>query len=146
MADLHLTLEGLEAWNRAVDDWIASAQSATLSGLEEGVEELRSAIQRNLARHEYPPASQPGEPPAMRTGELFGSVEVGDPFDDGDGMYEIRAWPSTVYARIQELGGWAGRDHRSHLPARPYVEPAVEDATDEFASIMMQAWAGANGG
>jgi phage gpG-like protein len=42
---------------------------------------------------------------------------------------------STVYARIQELSGWAGRGHRSFLPARPYVEPARMDQLDHIGQI-----------
>ena len=43
----------------------------------------------------------------------------------GKGQWTARVAPTTVYARIQELGGQAGRGHQSALPPRPYVSPAV---------------------
>jgi HK97 gp10 family phage protein len=34
---------------------------------------------------------------------------------------------NKVYARIQELGGLAGRGLKSLIPAQPYLKPAFED-------------------
>lgn len=114
------------------------AQAATEDGVEQGAELVKTAIQDNLARRDYPPASPPGEPPAIRSGFLHDEVYTSTA-STGTGA-QAQIWPSTVYARIQELSGWAGRDHRSFLPKRPYVEPALTASADEFGQIMKQAW------
>jgi len=57
-----------------------------------------------------------------RTGRLRGSITHRV---DKAGL---RAWvgSNVIYARIHELSGRAGRNHASFIPARPYLQPAVE--------------------
>jgi phage gpG-like protein len=88
--------------------------------------------------------SDPGTPPAYRTGFLHDNVyTLFAPTETG--AYG-EAWPSTVYARIHELSGWAGRGHRSFLPKRPYVEPAMADQADHLRQIVIARLAQALGG
>jgi phage gpG-like protein len=67
-----------------------------------------------------PTPSSPGEPPSLITGQLRRSVIM---VPKGPG--HVRVGATTVYARIQEFGGDAGKDHASHLPPRPYLKPAM---------------------
>lgn len=69
--------------------------------------------------------SAPGSPPAQITAELRASVKVFGPKRKGFGVYEVMVGPTMVYARIQDQGG-------GHLPARPYMMPAVEDARTQM--------------
>ena len=46
---------------------------------------------------------------------------------------------TTVYARIQELGGNAGRGHAAHLPARPYLEPTVARIRSQLHDVAVAA-------
>jgi phage gpG-like protein len=69
--------------------------------------------------------SPPGSPPALVSGALRASVIPSPPVVTGDSATVI-VGGTTVYARIQELGGWAGKGDRSHLPPRPYLKPALE--------------------
>jgi phage gpG-like protein len=82
-------------------------------------------VQRQLGLTEHSlgtaTPSQPGEPPSLVTGQLRRSVVM---VPKGPGHVQVGA--TTVYARIQELGGDAGRDHASHLPPRPYLAPALK--------------------
>jgi hypothetical protein len=41
-----------------------------------------------------------------------------------------------------ELGGWAGRGHRSHLPPRPYLKPAAERliANGSITKAAVRGW------
>jgi len=132
------------AFVAAVGSLRARVQAATVDGVEQGADVVKRQIQDNLSRREYPPTSPPGEPPALRSGFLRDEVYTSTASTGVGATAEI--WPSTVYARIHELSGWAGRDHRSFLPRRPYVEPALEESADRFDQIMTQAWSEAIGG
>lgn len=83
------------------------------------------AVQAELSTSSHDPGtatpSQPGEPPSIITGQLRRSVIMRP---KGRGHVQVGA--TAVYARIQELGGDAGRNHASHLPARPYLKAALE--------------------
>lgn len=128
-----------EATVRAMLDLRDRVRAATVAGVERCAEEIvKPAIQDNLQRRRYPPASSPGEPPAFRSGHLHDEVYA-DSFETGTGA-AAEVWPSAPYARIQELSGWAGRNHASFLPARPYVGPAVEESAEQIGIEMASAW------
>lgn len=133
----HATVDSA-AFADALRTWAQRTIEATQSGVKAGAEIVREQIQDNLARSYYPPASQPGQPPAWRTGYLHDSVYVRTLAVESG--WQARIYPSTVYARIQELSGWAGREHRSFLPARPYVRPAVESSAERAAAAIADAW------
>ena len=40
--------------------------------------------------------------------------------------YQLAVGSYSVYARIHDLGGWAGRNHASRIPARRYASKAFE--------------------
>jgi phage gpG-like protein len=129
-----------------VDDFLAALQAwgertteATQAGVKDGAEVVRKAIQDNLSARSYPPASPAGEPPALRTGYLHDNVYVRGPLAV-DAGWQARIYPSTVYARIHELSGWAGRGHRSFLPARPYVRTASESSAQAAGDAVAKAW------
>lgn len=123
----------------------ARVRAATLAGVEHCAEEVvKPAIQDNLQRLYYPPASPPGDPPAYRTGHLHDEVYTSASETETGAVGE--AWPSTPYARIHELSGWAGRDHASFLPKRPYVGPALENSAEPIGIEMASAWRQALGG
>lgn len=74
--------------------------------------------------------SPPGAPPSRISGHLRGSVDDWLHLQHGAGVYEVRVGPVDVaYPRIQELGGWTGRNHATYLPPRPYMAPAQEQLT-----------------
>lgn len=107
-------------------------------------------VERNtktlLARQSHPrrtpTPSQPGEPPAAITGTLMRSVTVQGP-TGGAGTWRASVGPTTIYSRIQELGGMAGRHRATRLPARPYLAPAVDMSRDQIAGLYYRAWRGA---
>jgi phage gpG-like protein len=135
--DIDAFAAGLRAWaERTVEGTQEATQAAS--------EVVREAVQDNLRFSYYPPASEPGEPPAWRTGWLHDNVYVRVlPIDGG---WQGRIYPSTVYARIQELGGNAGRDHASYLPARPYVEPASNETAPRVGEAFAERWRNAQPG
>lgn len=128
----------VEGFAAALRAWGERTVEATQQAAHDAGEIVREAIQDNLARSTYPPASEPGEPPAWRTGYLHEHVYVHVlPTDTG---WQARIYPSTVYARIHELSGWAGRDHASFLPQRPYVRPASEETAPRARQAFIDAW------
>lgn len=73
-----------------------------------------------------PTGSRPGMPPWRISGHLRDEVKVHGPVLRGAlrPRWEGAVGSAAVYARIQELGGWAGRHHRTYLPPRPHLKPA----------------------
>lgn len=68
--------------------------------------------------------SRPGTPPAAVSGTLRRSWRSDTPTRVGLG-WSGRTFPTTVYARIQELGGTTGRGGATVLPARPVLKPTL---------------------
>jgi phage gpG-like protein len=62
-----------------------------------------------------------------------------------DTSAEADVGPAAVYGRIHELGGIAG--HGSHIPARPYLRPAVDEhmgqIEDAVGAVLKDALEGA---
>jgi phage gpG-like protein len=73
-----------------------------------------------------PTPSSPGEPPSLISGALRRSVTLVPAVPVGAAAtWMAEVYPTAVYARIQELGGQAGRGHHSTLPPRPYMAPTL---------------------
>lgn len=91
-------------------------------------------------------ARTPGNVLISRSGTLQRAVLASadaalDPASPDEGTTAISATlnPDTPYARIQEYGGNAGRGHRSYIPPRPYLEPALNDSSGELLSAVESA-------
>jgi phage gpG-like protein len=106
--------------DRAEDGGNAAARSMGRAAEDE--------IKKQLTKRSHGPGptnSPPGQPPARVSGALSGSVDAGLPFSLGGDRWAIEVGPrGIVYARIQDKGGVAGRNHASVLPPRPYMAPA----------------------
>lgn len=89
----------------------------------------REVVSNELRRYTHQPGvatnSPPGEPPALVTGKLRGSVVVKGPVGART-RWAVVVGGTVVYARIQELGGRTGRGYNTVLPPRPYIKPAAE--------------------
>lgn len=86
-----------------------------------------------------PTPSPPGSPPAVVSGDLRRSVKPMPPVGDGP-IWSIIVGGTTVYARIQELGGTITAKNFPQLgnpevgffgvsvtlPKRPYIKPTAE--------------------
>lgn len=120
-------------------------QAATPRVVETGAHLLEGKTKANLSRTSHqrgtPTPSRPGEPPALISGRLRSSVTSTVPARAGD-MWVSRIGPTTVYSRIQELGGLAGRNHASRLPARPYLKPAAMALAHDaaFRQAVAEIW------
>lgn len=88
------------------------------------------AAQVELSRTSHtkrtPTPSRPGEPPSLISGTLRRSIIFTPAVPAGPGRYVATVGGTVIYARIQELGGSAGRNHATSLPPRPYLRPAAD--------------------
>lgn len=104
---------------------------------------VETAIKNQLRTSSHPKRtptpSAPGDPPSLVSGNLMRSITVHGP-TGGLGTYTSQIGPTAIYGRIQELGGTTGRGHRTHLPPRPYVDPAWSLAAPEVATTYLTAW------
>jgi phage gpG-like protein len=71
-----------------------------------------------------------GDPLKVRSGELVESVR--ETYFSPGAVSTARVAPTTIYSRIQELGGISGPKHHTDLPPRPYVRPSILENMDEF--------------
>lgn len=133
-----------EPWAAGLAAWAERTHKATQAGVEDAGAKVREKIQENLDLRRYPPASDPGTPPARRSGNLYDSVQ--QRLVELAGGFQERVYPSTVYARIHELSGWAGAGHRSFLPKRPYVGPAFAAYKPDYRQAILESWRSAQPG
>ena len=112
--DVVVNLEGMQARGPAMAVAAATAMGALM------VAETMNTLSTTSSS-----PSTPGTPPAIVTGQLRRSVKA-EPAEVSETSASVTVGATTVYARIQELGGDAGIDHSAHLPPRPYLAPTVE--------------------
>jgi phage gpG-like protein len=121
----------------------AGLDAATRAGLELVGELAEHAMVEQLTLRSHPPGtptpSAPGQPPALITGTLAGSVVTRGPIGAA-GRYEMVVGATAEYARIHELGGRTGAGHRTVLPPRPYVHPALIAAQRDMLAVMIRTW------
>lgn len=132
------TVEGVPEWKAAIRRKLEAARVATEEATRDALHLLERDTKRTLTTYSHPRGtptpSPPGQPPALITGHLRRSVTVYGPRTLGMTVTgEIG--PTTVYARIQELGGWTGRGHRTYLPPRPYLLPTVTGDWQKIARL-----------
>lgn len=92
---------------------------------DEGRREIRRQLSLRSHPRGTPTPSPAGQPPAKISGHLRDSVITIRAVQVGPYRWSASAGPTAVYARIQDKGGRAGRNHSATLPPRPYMKPAV---------------------
>ncbi len=109
----HWTRKGARLWCESVGETIAADVRASMS-------------------QAYPPASTPGTPPAVRTGQLKASIGyqvVEFPLSCEVRIGTMKGTIGDIYGRIHELGGIItngfGKGIRIVMPARPFLRPAL---------------------
>jgi hypothetical protein len=132
-------LKGFERMLSALIEKKLQVLRATPEALSNAGFQLEAAIKTELSRsaHSYgtPTPSSPGEPPSLVTGNLRRSIQAEGPDRAGPGRWSMKIGPEAVYSRVQELGGGP-----SHLPARPYMAPALASALPSMQATFEQAW------
>lgn len=97
--------------------WDKTALSKIQNGFTRGLVKMGFDV-ANKARHRAP----------YKTGALANSIRVTELQDEvmvvAGGNF---AGKTIAYARIQELGGWAGRNHSAYIKPKHYLKNGFED-------------------
>ncbi|MEY9937290.1 hypothetical protein [Streptacidiphilus sp. MAP5-3] len=142
-----LTVRGVDDLRAALEEMTTRVQRATPQAVEAGAKEMKSAVQAKLELKSHargtPTPAAPGEPPAKIDGRLRDSVRYDPPMQTQPGLWMTVLGATTVYAAIHELSGWAGRNHASFIPKRPYLRPAAEETmrNPAFRAAFAKIWA-----
>lgn len=143
MVEFRLEVRGLQQIPEALTRKAAALEVATrvATGLAAHIVErhTKDLLRRTVHKRHTPTPSQPGEPPARVSGDLGRSISVAGPTGVA-GTFRASVGPTMIYGRIQELGGVTGRGHASHLPARPYLRPALDASREEITTLFFTAW------
>lgn len=102
------------------------------------------AVKLELSRSSHSPGTKTPsraftDPPSLITGRLRESVRRTRVYSSGS-QWITNIAPTTVYARIQELGGITGRGHKTRLPPRPYVRPAMRRWAEKYRGAAVRAF------
>lgn len=138
--------EGVPEFEAALTAKVAEMNAAARGAVTSGVHLIELRTKENLARTSHqrgtPTPAAPGQPPSLIDGTLRRSVKVKGPSREGADGWKAEIGPTAVYGRIQELGGMTGRGHRTRLPARPYLGPALDQvvSSGELEAAMREGW------
>lgn len=145
MIEVKFVISGVEKYDAAIDELIFRLSDATWEATRDGLHLIESAEKTLLSLRPHPnrtptPAS-PGSPPGLISGHLMRGVRVDGPWQMSLTHVEGSVGPTAVYARIQEMSGWAGAGHRSFIPARPYHHPTVDALIPQVRQGYADRWA-----
>jgi len=123
-------IKGVAEARAALQRYVAAVDVATGDAVDQVLSQTsrQTRVMLSLGWHapRTPTGSRAGEPPWRISGALSRSMKTERARRTGAATWSGRVGPAGLpYPRIQELGGWAGRGHRTYLPARPYLKPAV---------------------
>lgn len=107
-------------------EFAVSAESLVGQILQKGALDIQADAQRSMS----PPPSEPGEPPAVRTGRLRASI-TSRVVQDGDNAI-VEVGTNVVYAVPLEFG-------TEHIKPRPFMGPALERHRVEIIHNLAQA-------
>lgn len=145
----------------ALDDMIRRVRNAA-PGIALGGALLAQRFARKYATAGHPHHLQ------VRTGNLRRSIRAHAPFEKKPDVWESRTYPTVVYARLQELGGWVfpkrarflhwigqpqygdapGPQYRRavYIPRRPYLAPGRREAIPAYEVLARERMAAAMAG
>lgn len=116
---------GTKATQESARDFIASSDNALTPEQREAAAEL-GAIKVG------------GNQLQVQTGRLQNSILTA--FEDGGATGLV--YSNVEYARIHELGGYAGKNKRVLIPARPYLTPALYKNFKETLDFIKKEFVG----
>lgn len=145
MPDGIFHLDGLTAFEAAIERIVAAVESSTAAAVVEAAHAVEAAAKveasgpaRWRKGQNFPREGGPG----VVSGTLLRSITVLGPVRLGVGTYRAVVGPTAIYGRAVELGH--PRWHRSG--GYPYMAPGLEKAlAGPVPAIFERRWAGAIG-
>lgn len=119
MVTINIRIEGLDEIVGALDTSVGGLNEHIQAGLVAAGAEIVSEIEDSISTA-WPPPSEPGEPPHVRTGSLRRSVRL-DEAETVPGIVIAAGGPGTLvpYAGHLEFG-------TSTMEPRPFVLPVID--------------------
>jgi hypothetical protein len=109
--------------------------------LDRAVRQEKTQLSLGYHRPGTRTGSVPPAPPWRISGDLRASVRKQPAVCQGGGAVWLgKMGPTAVYARIQELGGRTGYQHRTVLPARPHLKPAWHIVHPQMRDMFAREW------
>lgn len=144
MPTIKITTKGIDRAHAQLDEMVALARQAAPTMIDivtrQVMRQEKTLLSLGTHKRGTVTGSVSPEPPWRISGKLRDSVKIERARKTGTDRWSGRVGPSddTPYGRIQELGGWTGRNHATYLPKRPSLKPAWEivrpTVTRRFAS------------
>jgi phage gpG-like protein len=135
-------LIGVSEFRASLDEMVEGVRAASELSVKQAAalveREVKTELKQTAHKKGTPTPSAPGSPPSTVSGTLARSEQTEGPEEIGFGHYEAKVGPTIIYGRIQELGGMAGKDHKSKLPPRPSLGPAVDARQSAILAIAVR--------
>ena len=145
MATFEINVNGLGQLQERLTAAAGRIDVQTKDAMHAAASLVEIAVKNKLRESSHPrrtvTPSAPGSPPSLISGNLMRSIAVKGP-TGAAGAYRAEIGPTAIYGRIQELGGDTGRNGATHLPPRPYMQPALDKvvADGTLAACYATAW------
>lgn len=126
---------GVDALKAALDKMVAEVTDASVRIVKRGEAVVEANAKKQFTgQHKKgtPTTSAPGEPPDVVTGSLRRGI-TSSPVRLSGFAASGTVYPSVIYSRIQELGGFG-------LPPRPYMQPAYTASLPDLQRIALEEW------
>ena len=133
--EVNITLD-IERFEAAIIDWSKQVRIENRLGALDAAKFVQELVRTNLLKYPHPPGT-PTEAPILKgpvgfiSGRLRDSIEVTEKPIAGFATVGT----SLYYARINEIGGWTGKDHMSFIPPRPYFRTMVMEVDTTFEGV-----------
>lgn len=128
MAGVAVEVRGLDKLQR----YLGRFDKTLRDGLLRAMKQTAAVVERHVKS-----AKLSGQVLRVRSGRLRSSI-IGRAEQRGTEIIGV-VGSNVIYARIHELGGRAGRGHRTIIPARPYLKPAMEEKREEILKLIDSA-------
>jgi hypothetical protein len=142
--DVTVTWTGIDKSKAKLDQLADSIRIVTPNAIDDVMDKLVRQTQTMLSLGQHRKGTKTGSvppaPPWRISGDLRRAVKKQPARRVAVDVWSGQAGPKIVYGRIQELGGFAGRNHRTHLPARPYLKPAWRVTRHTVARTFVKRW------
>lgn len=144
MSDLRIRVVGAEEAARSFELAARRFRPALVSAvaksglLVERNAKLAMRGNRTRARRKGRRVTSPRHVLGIDTGRLRQSITT-DVFTRGKRLFAEIGPQRVIYARIHEVGGRTGKQHRARIPARPYMAPALKKSMRGIERFLTRA-------